>query len=305
MRRQAVSATQGPSSTGPGVARGRRRNPAIGAVGVRPGVLLLAPVLAGLAFLVLPLLAIAARSISDQGAGGIVDMLGNELFVDALRRTLFLSLTVTALCWAIGTIYAIALVVSPRAIAGVLLAVLFITFWISALVRTFGWVLLFEPNGVLDQQLHKLGLIDEPLDLLQTTPAMYPAMVHVMLPFFILPVYAACLRLDPDLLRAAQSLGRTTARRAAPRRPAARCGRRCWPARRSCSCCRSSFYITPLLLGGPEDLTIATLIAREFGEVYDIGSAATMALILLIVVLALYLLVDRFVSLIPALGDRS
>ncbi len=66
-----------------------------------------------------------------------------------------------------------------------------------------------------------------------------------------------------------------------------------------------SFYITPVLLGGPEDLTIATLIAREFGEVYDIGSAATMALILLIVVLALYLLVDRFVSLIPALGDRS
>lgn len=304
MRRQAVSATQGPSSTGPGVARGRRRNPAIGAVGVRPGVLLLAPVLAGLAFLVLPLLAIAARSISDQGAGGIVDMLGNELFVDALRRTLFLSLTVTALCWAIGTIYAIALVVSPRAIAGVLLAVLFITFWISALVRTFGWVLLFEPNGVLDQQLHKLGLIDEPLDLLQTTPAMYPAMVHVMLPFFILPVYAACLRLDPDLLRAAQSLGG---------RPLDVLRHVVLPALRPAMLAGASlvfmlslsFYITPLLLGGPEDLTIATLIAREFGEVYDIGSAATMALILLIVVLALYLLVDRFVSLIPALGDRS
>jgi ABC-type spermidine/putrescine transport system permease subunit I len=294
----------GPVSARSRIAWLRPRTPAADAVGVRPAVLLALPVLAAVAFLLLPLLALGERSLSEQGLGGVPTMLGNDLFLDAVQRTLVLSLTVAVLCWLIGTVYAVALVVAPRPLALVLLAILFTTFWISGLVRTFGWVLLFEPNGVLDQQLRSLGLIDQPLDLLQTTPAMYPAMVHVMLPFYILPVYAACLRLDPNLLRAAQSLGA---------RPHDVLRRVILPALKPSILAGATlvfilslaFYVTPLLLGGPEDLTIATLISREFSEIYDLGSAATMALILLAVVLVLYLLVDRFVSLIPDLGTDS
>jgi putative spermidine/putrescine transport system permease protein len=246
--------------------------------------------------------ALVDRSLSSGGVGGIVEMLGDDLFLEATQRTLLLAAVVTLICCVVGTVYAIALLATPRWIAGILLAVLFSTFWISILVRTFGWVLLFEPNGALDQQLNRLGLIDEPLTLLQTTPAMYPAMVHVMLPFFILPVYAACLRIDPNLLRAGQSLGA---------KPVSVMWHVVLPQLRPAILAGASivfllslaFYVTPLLLGGPGDLTVATLIAREFGEVYDVGRASTMAIVLLAVVLALYLLVDRFVRLIPALGE--
>lgn len=273
------------------------------AVGVRPGVLLALPVCAGALFLLLPLVALVVRSLSEQGLGGIADTVGNDLFVEAVKRTLLLSLVVMLLCCLIGTIYSLALVASPRPIAVVLLGVLFSTFWISILVRTFGWVLLFEPNGALDQLLRSLGLRSKPLDLLQTTPAMYPAMVHVMLPFFILPVYASCLRLDPQLLRAGQSLGA---------KPLAVVRHIVLPHLRPAILAGASivfmlslaFYVTPLLLGGPGDLTVGTLIAREFNQLYDLGSAATMAVVLLVVILALYLVVDRCVRLMPAIGDQ-
>lgn len=273
-------------------------------LGVRPGLILALPVAAGLLFLLLPVASLALRSISGQGVGGVVDMLGNELFVDAVQRTLLLATVVTIACVAIGSAYAVAIVVAPPALSWALLAVLFSTFWISILVRTFGWVVLLQPNGALDQLLHRLGVLDRPLDVLQTTVAMYPAMVHVMLPFLILPVYASCLRLDPDLLRAAQSLGG---------KPLAVVRHVLVPHILPAVLAGASivflvslaFYVTPLLLGGPSNLTVATLIDREFSQVFDLASAATMAIILLAVVLALYLLIDRFVRLIPAAADQA
>ena len=266
--------------------------------GIRAGLLLAIPLAAGILFLVLPLVALTARAVSEEGAGFAVDVLGNDTFVDALRRTLTLSVIVTAACAVVGTAYALALVTAPRLLAQTLLVVLLSAFWISLLVRTFGWVLLFQPNGALDQGLRDLGLIDGSLDLLQTTKAMYPAMIHVLLPFFVLPVYAACLRLDPDLLRAGQSLGA---------RPGAVLRHVVLPHLRPAILAASSlvfmlalaFYVTPLLIGGPTQLTIATLIDREFSQQFDLGSAAAMGLVLLLIVLVIYSIVDRFVSLIP------
>jgi putative spermidine/putrescine transport system permease protein len=266
-------------------------------------VLLVAPICAGALFLILPLAALAARAVSDQGAGGFVEVLENDLFIDAVKRTLALSLTVSVVCAVVGTAYAVAIAASRRVVAYFLVGILLSAFWLSVLVRTFGWVLLFQPNGALDQLLRDLGLIDDSLDLLQTTPAMYPAMVHAMLPFFVLPVYSACLRLDPDLLRAGQSLGA---------KPTAVLRHVVLPHLRPAILAGASlvfmlslaFYVTPLLIGGPSELTIATLIDREFNELYDISSAARMALILLVLVLAIFLLIDRFVPLIPAGDDR-
>lgn len=275
-----------------------RRRPAADPTGVRPGLLLLVPLAAGVAFLLLPLVALIARALADEGVGGFVDVFGDDTFVDALQRTFVLSLVVTAICAVVGTVYALGLVAAPRWLALALLAVLVSAFWLSLLVRTFGWVILFQPNGALDQWLRELGLIDGSLDLLQTTPAMYPAMVHVLLPFFVMPVYTACRRLDPELLRAGQSLG-------APPisvlrhvvlvhlRPAIAA------AAALVFMLSLAFYVTPLLIGGPSELTIATLIDRQFNQQYDLGGAATMGVVLLVIVVAIYAVVDRFVSLIP------
>ncbi len=275
-----------------------RRTRAADPTGVRPGLLLLIPLVAGILFLVLPLVALTARAISGEGIGGFVEVFGDRTFVDALERTLVLSAVVTAICTVLGTVYAIALVTAPRYLAYALLAILLSAFWISLLVRTFGWVLLFQPNGALDQVVRDLGLTENSLGLLQTTKAMYPAMIHVILPFFVLPVYAACLRIDPNLLRAGQSLGA---------KPFAVLRHVVLPQLRASILAAASlvfmlslaFYVTPLLIGGPSELTIATLIDRQFNQQFDLASAATMGLVLLVIVLAIYVIVDRFVSLIP------
>jgi putative spermidine/putrescine transport system permease protein len=274
------------------------RTAAADPTGVRPSVLLAIPCVAGILFLLLPLIALAARTISADGVGGFIDVFKDQTFVDALQRTLTLSAVVTIICSVLGTAYALALVAAPRYVGYALLAVLLSAFWISLLVRTFGWVLLFQPNGALDQWVRSLGLTDGSLGLLQTTRAMYPAMIHVILPFFVLPVYAACQRLDPDLLRAAQSLGA---------KPLAVLRHVVLPQLRPAILAAASlvfmlslaFYVTPLLIGGPSQLTIATLIDRQFNEQFDLAGAAATGLVLLAIVMAIYLLVDRFVSLVP------
>lgn len=272
--------------------------------GIRAGALLALPLGAGVVFLLLPLIALTGRALSDEGAAGFVDVLGNDTFLDAGARTLMLAAVVTLACIVLGTVYALAMVTAPRWLGLTLLGVLLSCFWISLLVRTFGWVLLFQPNGALDQWLRSLGIIDGTLDLLQTTRAMYPAMLHVLLPFFVLPVYAACLRLDPEQLRAGQSLGAG---------PLAVLRQVVLPHLRPGIVAAASlvfmlslaFYVTPLLIGGPTQLTIATLIDRQFSEQFDLGSAAVMGLILLVVVLAIYAVADRFVSLIPGAEGRA
>ncbi|ADB50690.1 ABC transporter permease [Conexibacter woesei] len=283
------------------VAAPRRRGAARRAgdpTGIRAGLLLLVPLAAGVLFLVLPLILLADRALAGHGVSGFADVLTDATFLDAGRRTLLLSVVVTGLCVVVGTVYAVALVAAPRRLSLVLLGVLLSAFWISLLVRTFGWVVLFQPNGALDQLLQKLGLTDGSLELLQTTRAMYPAMLHVLLPFFVLPVFAACMRLDPDLLRASQSLGA---------RPLAVLWHVVLPHLRSAIVASASlvfmlalaFYVTPLMIGGPSQLTISTLIDREFGQEFDLAGAAAMGLVLLAFVLVIYVIVDRFVSLVP------
>ena len=272
--------------------------------GIRPGALLALPLGAGVVCLLLPLLALTARALGDEGASGFVDVLGDDTFLDASGRTLMLAVTVSLACIVLGTIYALAMVTAPRLLGLALLGVLLSGFWISLLVRTFGWVLLFQPNGALDQWLRGLGLLDDTLDLLQTTRAMYPAMLHVLLPFFVLPVYAACLRLEPEQLRAGQSLGAG---------PLSLLRHVVLPHLRPAIVAATSlvfmlslaFYVTPLLIGGPTQLTVATLIDRQFSQQFDLGSAAVMGLILLVVVLTIYAVADRFVSLIPGAEARA
>src|SRR5262249_16138215 len=80
-------------------------------------------------------------------------------------------------------------------------------FWISVLVRTFAWVLLLERNGPLNRALVGLGVIDEPLLLLFNTTGVYVGMVHLLLPYALLPIYTTMRNLDARLLQASDGLG--------------------------------------------------------------------------------------------------
>lgn len=82
-----------------------------------------------------------------------------------------------------------------------------IPFWISALIRMYGWIIIFRANGILDQVLMALHMIEKPLRLLYTYPAVIVGMVYVLLPFMIYSVYTSAEKMDWNLIEAARDLG--------------------------------------------------------------------------------------------------
>jgi putative spermidine/putrescine transport system permease protein len=253
--------------------------------------LLVLPAALLLLCLAIPLVTIATTAL-DDGVGKATTTVSDSLFLDAVKRTVVLAVVVTLICWVIGTAYSLGLMLTRGWVRVLLLASLFITFWISLLVRTYGWIVLFQPNGLLQHALSTLGLHHGSLNLLQTTPAMYPGMVHIMLPYMIHPIFWTLATLDPAQLRAAQSLGA---------RPLTILRRVILPHMWAGSLAgiilvfilSLGFFITPRFLGGPADLTVSTIIDREFEQVYDFVAASAMGLTLLIAVLALYVIADR------------
>ena len=244
--------------------------------------------------LVGPLVAVVLAGSADHGLVGMFTQpFSSDLFLRAAWRTLWLSTLVTACTWVLGVIYALALGLAPVWLRRVLFGVLFLTFWVSLLVRTYGWVLTLQPAGALDRLVEALGLADNGLGLYQTTAGLVPAMVHIMLPYLVLPVYAAWRGIDPAHLRAARGLGAgemLTLRKVV------------LPALRGGSLAGAvivfvmslGFYVTPAFLGGPGSQLVATVIGTEFGRLQNLGGAAAMGVVLLVVTLGLYLLADRF-----------
>lgn len=90
-----------------------------------------------------------------------------------------------------------------------MLLLIMIPFWISSLMRLYGWIITFRANGVLDRILMSLGIINEPLKLLYTYPAVAVGMVYALLPFMIFSVYSSAEKLDWSIVEAARDLGAT------------------------------------------------------------------------------------------------
>ncbi|WP_328440813.1 ABC transporter permease [Streptomyces sp. NBC_00444] len=244
-----------------------------------------------------PLVAVVVAGSADHGP---VEMFAepfrSELFLRAAWRTLWLATLVTACTAVLGVLYALALGMSRKALGRVLFGVLFLTFWISLLVRTYGWVLVLQPQGALDALAASLGLPEGGLGLYQTMPGLVPAMVHIMLPYVVLPVYASLRSLDPAQVRAARSLGagewlvlRTVILPAL--RPGAAAGAVI------VFVMSLGFYVTPAFLGGPGSQVTATVLGTEFGRMQNLGGAAAMGVVLLVATLGLYLVADRFLRI--------
>ncbi|TQS45427.1 ABC transporter permease [Cryptosporangium phraense] len=253
---------------------------------------LLVPPLGLLAIgLIGPLIAVVAAGVAADGPVGMVTgPFSSATFLAAAGRTIWLSALVTLGTVVLGVAYAAALVAAPRRLAAALFGVLFLTFWVSLLVRTFGWVLTLQPAGALDV------LAGHQLDLYQTTPGLVPAMIHILLPYLVLPVYADLRGLDAAQLRAARSLGGgewLTIRSVVL--PAIRPGLVAGAV--IVFVLSLGFYVTPAFLGGPGGQVVAIVIGTQFGRLTDLGGAAAMGVLLLVATLGLYLLADRFLGI--------
>jgi len=278
-------------------AGGRRRrlgalSDALGGSGARW--LLVPPIVFIGLLLIVPLIYLVIlafeQTLTEQT--GLSSVLGDHQFWESLWRTFVLAALVSVFTLIFGTLYAIALAVAPRWLAILMLIALFTIFWTSLLVRTYGWMLLYLPEGPIYSVLHAVGLQQGPIEIFQTNFASYPAMVHVMLPFVVFPVFAATRQIDPMQIRAARVLGA---------RPPLILWKVVLPALRAGMAAGAvlvfvmslGFYVTPTLLGNPTQPLISGLIGNAFHQPGEAPSAAAMSIVLLAVVIVVYIAADR------------
>jgi putative spermidine/putrescine transport system permease protein len=151
------------------------------------------------------------------------------------------------------------------------------------LARSLAWLILLGRQGVVNQWLVGLGLVDQPVRMLFNAIGVQIGMVHVLLPFMVLPIYAVLARIDPGLPLAARSLGASPARAllyvVLPLSlPGVIAGASL------VFILAVGFYITPALLGGPGEITVAALIEMMVRDLLDWGFGAMLSLTLLAMV---------------------
>ncbi|ESW86120.1 ABC transporter permease [Mesorhizobium sp. C280B] len=234
---------------------------------------------------ILPILWIIRQSFLTTGGeytvGNYQKVLSSGLTWSALVTTLELSLGTLAGCIVLGTPLALALAsVRPR-LANVLMAFVMLPLWTSILVRTYGWLVLLRRDGLINAALTGSGLTAEPLPLVYNFTGTLIGMVHYMLPLFLLPVYAAMRDIDPNLIRAAASMGATL--RQVIRTvimPLSAGG--VFSGSIIVLIYAIGFFITPAVLGGGKVNPLSTRIERTLSTFQDWGSASVLGILLLV-----------------------
>ncbi|GAB6852312.1 ABC transporter permease [Paraburkholderia kururiensis] len=259
---------------------------------------LLAPALLLLAvFFLLPVLSLLLRSVLEPTPGlhNYTQLLGSTTYLRVFGNTFLVATVVTVATVAIGFPTAWLLAVAPRKLSSVLFAILLLSMWTNLLARTFAWMVLLQATGPINRVLMALGLIREPLALVNNLVGVTIGMTYIMLPFLVMPLHATLRSIDPSTLRAA-----------------AICGASRWQAfwrvlvplalpgvasgALMVFVMALGYFVTPALLGGPSYMMLAELIAQLVQELLNWGLAGAAAFVLLAVTLSLYALQLRFTS---------
>ncbi len=258
--------------------------------------LLLAPVgLLLLLLLVLPQAGMLAISLGAPhwSLAEYARFLGDPYYLGVLARSLVLGLLVTALTVLLGVGLAYWLARLRTRWAPALLVLATFPLWISSVVRSFGWIVLLSRSGLVSQALLGAGLVRRGFQLAYTTSGVVLALTQVLLPLMVLSLYGVIRAIDPELERAAQTIG------AGPLRavllttlPLA--SRGILAAALLIFALSISAFATPSLVGGARVQLMSTTIYEQMTELADWPFAASVSFILLAVVLAIALLSTRF-----------
>ena len=131
----------------------------------------------------------------------------DALYINAYISSITIAFISTLLTLLIGFPLAYGMARAPASLRPTLLMLVILPFWTSFLIRVYAWIGILKPEGLLNQFLMALGLIDEPLIILNTNTAVYIGIVYSYLPFMVLPIYSALEKMDYTLIEAAQDLG--------------------------------------------------------------------------------------------------
>jgi ABC-type spermidine/putrescine transport system permease subunit I len=243
------------------------------------GWLLALPALAFLAIVFLwPLIEMGRASLTD-GLATYSEVWSSVVYRRVFWTTASTAALVTLLCLLIGFPYAYVMYRSSRRVRTLLLAVVLLPFWSSLLVRSFAWIALLQDSGLINQALTSLGLADQPLPLIRTQLGVLIGMVHIMLPYMVLPLFATMLRIDDRLLLAASSLGASPWRRfVRVFAPLSAAG--IFAGALIVFTISLGFYVTPALLGGPRQVMIGEVIADEVQQ-FALPTASALGMVLL------------------------
>lgn len=275
-----------------------------------PRALIGAPMLFLLSFFLLPFLVVFKISVSEMDtvffrdvltwADGLVTIKINfanyfglaqdGLYLGTYIRSLGYAALTALICLLIAYPFAYCIARSPADKRPALLMMVMLPFWTSFLLRIYAWKILLADTGVFNQLLLALGLVAEPIKMMNTPFSLVLGMVYCYIPFMILPLYATLVKMDLSLLEAALDLGAT---------PAQAFWRITVPLSKSGIIagfmlvfipCVGEFVI-PELLGGPQTLMIGRVLWDEFFGNNDWPMAAAVAVVmvlLIIVPLALF-----------------
>jgi putative spermidine/putrescine transport system permease protein len=246
------------------------------------------PLLAALAvFFVAPAATIIANSVTEPAGAGLSNfrhVLADPTFARFVSNTVRTALIVSAITGAVGYFYAYAMYRSGRFVRAFLMNCALLPFWTSLLVRSFAWTVILRDTGIVNWALMRVGIVDAPIGMLRTPFAVTIGMAQILLPFTIFPAYASMIKFDPDLLRAARSLGAG---------PVKAFWQVFFPQTRTglvaglllVFVLGLGYYITPVLLGGPGDQPVAVLIDAQVTRQLNWGVAGSMSAIVTLAVL--------------------
>ncbi|WP_420853013.1 ABC transporter permease [Rhodoferax bucti] len=229
-----------------------------------------------------------------RDANGHIERMPEEqrAYSGILVRTFQISFVVTLLCLVLAYPLAYWLSTLPERKANVLMILVLVPFWTSILVRVAAWIVLLQSEGLVNGALLGIGAISEPLALLFNRTGVIISMVHILLPFMILPLYSVMKSVPPTYVRAAVSLGSA---------PLAAFVRvyvpQTFPGVGAGALLvfilAIGYYITPALLGGADDQMLSYYIARYTNVEVNWGMACALGALLLVTTLVLYAVYRR------------
>ncbi len=268
-----VSTTDRSAPANAGRAQGFRLPPAFWLIA--PAVLFLA------LFFVFPLLKLVAISLPGGSLEYYVQIFTTPVFLRVIGETFRVSLIVTVVTVAVAYPYAYAMAHGGRAVQLALTVALLIPFWVSLLLRSFSWIVLLQNSGLINDFLIATGIIDKPLRLIRTPFGVTIGMVHILLPYAVLPLYTVMKKIDLRLMEASAICGASWIKGFM---------RIYFPLSLPGVMASAilaftlalGFYITPALLGSPRDMMIAQMIAGQFNEQLNFGLGAALAAVLMV-----------------------
>lgn len=275
----------------------RDKIPALAMIGPTVGWLLL--------FLLIPLVLVVGISFMEKNGFGGVKMIFSLEAYKELFKVEYLSIfgnsfglagVTTIICLVVGYPFAYIIANAPQRAKRYLVLLVMLPFWINSMIRIYGWNTILRSQGILNNVLISLGIIEFPLELLYTDGAVLLGMVYDLLPFAVLPMYTSIEKLDPALLEAASDLGAGKLHRlirviiplTMPGVFAA--------SIQTFIPCLGLFYIADMM-GGAKTMYIGNLIKNQFMSARNWPLGAALAIVLIAVTLVLMKLYTRVGSL--------